>query len=385
MPDILIIGGGISGTAAAWELAREGHSVTLVEARELAAMASGWTLGGVRQSGRHPAELPLARAAVAIWPGLAEVLGADPHYRQRGNLRLARSEAEAEVIRALVQEQAMLGLELDFLEGPRAVREIAPAISERVVAASFCPTDGHADPLAAVTAFAAAARRHGAEIRTGIRATRLITEGGRVTGAETDDTPITAGCTVLAGGVHSPELLATLGLDLPLSLRLVTVLQSVPAPPMLEQVLGVANADCAGRQEADGRLRVTTGIGPWQQPLEGWRPEDLHPTAEDVATLGARIAAILPAFHEVRLARLWGGLIDLTPDGLPVLDTPPEAPGLVVAAGFSGHGFGIGPVTGQIIADLALGRASRHPIAAFRLARFAGGQGGGQAALTLHG
>jgi sarcosine oxidase subunit beta len=91
---IVIIGGGITGAAAADALAREGHGVTLIEKRSLAAMASGRTLGGVRQSGRHPAELPLARAAVALWKDLAERLGADVDYRQGGNLRLARTPAE---------------------------------------------------------------------------------------------------------------------------------------------------------------------------------------------------------------------------------------------------------------------------------------------------
>lgn len=388
MPDIIIIGGGISGVAAAWELAREGHSVTLLEARRLAAMASGWTLAGVRQSGRHSAELPLARAAVEIWPGLAETLGVDTGYRRGGNLRLARDAAEAALIRRLVDDQRAEGLELEYLEGAAAVRAVAPAVSERIVAASYCPSDGHADPLASVRAFAAAAARHGAEIREGVRVTGLILRDGAVSGVETDGQPLHADRVVLAAGVHAPELLAPLGLELPLQLRRVSVLQTVPLPPLLEQVLGVANADCAGRQEIDGRLRVTTGVGPWEHSLEGWRAEDLHPSATDVATLDARIGAILPAFKGVPLARLWGGLIDLTPDGLPVLDAPPEAPGLVVAAGFSGHGFCLGPVTGRIVADLAMGRDCRHPIAPFRLARFhnsGGGPDGAPADLTLHG
>jgi sarcosine oxidase subunit beta len=113
---VIIIGGGISGTAAAWELAREGNSVMLLESRTLAAMASGWTLGGVRQSGRDPAELPLARAAVGIWADLSELLRADVGYRRHGNLRLARSEAEAEVIRKLVTQQSTRDLELHFLD-----------------------------------------------------------------------------------------------------------------------------------------------------------------------------------------------------------------------------------------------------------------------------
>src|ERR671916_3154034 len=89
--EVVVIGGGISGTAAAYELARAGATVTLLEQGSLASMASGWTLGGVRQSGRHSAELPLATAAVARWEHLGEELGADIEYRREGNLRLARS------------------------------------------------------------------------------------------------------------------------------------------------------------------------------------------------------------------------------------------------------------------------------------------------------
>src|SRR5262249_31018365 len=115
MPDIVVIGGGITGAATADALAREGHAVTLVEAGSIAAMACGWTLGGVRQSGRDPAELPLARAAVAIWAELGETLGADVEYRRDGNLRLARTPAEVDVIRALVASQREQGLDIDFL------------------------------------------------------------------------------------------------------------------------------------------------------------------------------------------------------------------------------------------------------------------------------
>src|SRR6188768_3999942 len=124
MQRIVIIGGGITGCAAASELAREGHRVTLFEKSRIAAMASGWTLGGVRQSGRHPAELPLARAAVALWAGLHERLGVDVDYRRGGNLRLARTPDEVETIRGIVDSQRSHGLELDFLPDNRAVREV---------------------------------------------------------------------------------------------------------------------------------------------------------------------------------------------------------------------------------------------------------------------
>ena len=128
--------------------------MTLIEKHAIAAMASGWTLGGVRQSGRHPAELPLACAAVALWQELAARVGVDVEYRPSGNLRLARNGAEADLIRGLVMEQRALGLELDFLSGNDAVRAIAPAISPDVVGASYCPTDGHANPVKTTMAFA---------------------------------------------------------------------------------------------------------------------------------------------------------------------------------------------------------------------------------------
>src|SRR6476661_5917682 len=129
MGAIVIIGGGITGTAAADALARDGHGVTLVEKGGIAAMASGRTLGGVRQSGRHPAELLLARAAVAQWAGLHEALGADVGYRREGNLRLARTPAEVDVVRGLVESQRAQGLDLAFLPDNAAARAIAPALS----------------------------------------------------------------------------------------------------------------------------------------------------------------------------------------------------------------------------------------------------------------
>lgn len=383
MPDVVIIGGGITGAAAAYEIARAGHSVTLVEKRRLAAMASGWTLGGVRQSGRDPAELPLAREAVKRWATLDDELGAPIGYRRRGNLRLARTEEETQVIRVLVDGQRAQGLDLDYLSDNAAVRAVAPAIGPDILAASFCPTDGHADPVSAVRAFVDAARRHGADIREGVAACRLIVSGETVKGVETDDGVINADRVILATGVHAPELLRSIGLDLPLIVKLVCVLQSVPVAPMFEQVFGVANADCAGRQEIDGRFRVTTGIGEWQHDVATWSEDSLQPTAGDIARLIDLTTKVLPIIGATGVAKVWGGLIDLTPDGLPAIDARTGLDGLVVAAGFSGHGFGIGPAVGEILCDLALGRQPRFDLAPFQLARFKDARAA--ADLSLHG
>lgn len=383
--DIVIVGAGINGCATAYHLAREGHRVVVVERYAPAAMASGWTLAGVRQSGRHPAELPLARAAVEIWPALAAELGAETGYTRDGNLRLARTEDEITVIRTLVDDQRRAGLDLVFLAGAADVRAIAPAVSPAVLAASFCPTDGHADPLATVQAYRAAAERHGARFRLGEGVRSIELKGDRVAAVLTDRVRIACGTCVIAGGVHANDLLTPLGLTVPLRVPMVTVLQTDPAPPLLKPVLGVANADFAARQQLDGRLRVTSGATAWHGAMADGEVPVVNPSVASVADTIEVVAAALPVFREARVARIWAGLLDLTPDALPVIERAPEIAGLVIAAGFSGHGFGIAPVTALLLRDLVVGDTPRLPLDAFRRSRFATDGGRASAPLTLHG
>ena len=372
MPDVIIIGGGISGTAAAYSLAKEGVAVALLEQHDLAAMASGWTLAGVRQSGRHPDELPLAMAAVEIWKTLGAELDADIEYRQMGNLRLARDDTEMAIIRRLVDEQKALGLDLEFLGDNSAIRAIAPAISDAVVAASFCPTDGHANPTATVRAYARAAERLGAEIHLGETVETVLVERGRVVGVRTQRATYRAARVVLTAGIYTPALLEPLGLSLPLVRRMVTVVRTRPLPPLFAQVFGTARAICAGRQEASGRLRITGGSQAWQGVVETMSDGSpvVRPPTNAIQGVIERGSFFLPAFGEAPLEDIWAGLLDMTPDGLPVIESTPEIDGLVVAAGFSGHGFCLGPATGQLVRDLVLERPSNLSLDAFRRERF---------------
>jgi sarcosine oxidase subunit beta len=382
---VVIIGGGISGTATAYELARNGVSVTLLERGELASMASGWTLAGVRQSGRHPAELPLAAAAVARWTGLDEELEAETEYRQHGNLRLALSEAEVPTIKGVVEASTAAGIEITYLDSVDEIHAIAPALTGELYGASFCPTDGHANPTKTVLAFAEAAKRHGAIIRTGVEVTGITTAGagGKVTGVETADGPVGADIVIVAAGVYTPHLLNALGLTLPLRVSHVPAVQTVPAPPMLDQVIGIASGKFAGRQQVDGRFRLTVGNSPWGG---GDRHDqfNVQPTLEQVRETIEFATRLLPAIQGLRVAQVWGGLLDLTPDALPVIERSPDVDGLVIAAGFSGHGFCLGPITGQILADLAVFGSTELPIDAFQLSRFAN-QTADAESLTLHG
>ncbi|MFN8500107.1 MAG: FAD-binding oxidoreductase [Anaerolineae bacterium] len=380
--DVVIIGGGISGVAAAYELAGAGASVTLVEKGDLASMASGWTLAGVRQSGRDAAEMPLAVAAVRRWERLADELDADIEYRQDGNLRLARTEDEVAAIARVVADGRAARLPVEYLDGD-AARRLAPALAPSILAASYCPTDGHANPLKVVGAFAAAAARRGATIMTRTEALGIEVAGGRVAGVRTPCGLYPADVVVVAAGVYADRLLAPLGIRLPITVRHVSAIGTTPLPPLLRQVLGVGAGDFAARQQVDGRFRMTGSGGDWQWPTSGLTADAVQPPIADVAAVLGRATAVLPALADARIARVWGGLIDMTPDALPILERAPEIDGLVIAAGFSGHGFCLGPITGRIIYELATTGESSLPLAPFRRARF--DDPIGQTPMTLHG
>ncbi len=381
-PDVIIIGGGISGTATAWELAQNGVRTTLLEAGDIASMASGWTLAGVRQSGRHPAELPLAAAAVQRWASLAGELGVDDvEYRQQGNLRLALSESDIPNIRQVVEDGTAAGIEMHFLDGNNAVREIAPALATDIPAASWCPTDGHANPTRTVHAFAEAARRAGAEIRTETPVRGLRHDGRRITGVEIDGEVLEAGTVIVAAGIYTPRLLGPLGLDIPMRVTLVPAVQTIPMEPTLAPVLGQAGGGVALRQQVSGHFRITGLSELWTG--EQHTRDSVQPRLRQIGDLATAAARLIPVLAEARVNTTWGGLIDQTPDALPVIEKAPEYDNLVYATGFSGHGFCLGPVTGEILAELAVEGNTRHPIAPFARARLA--EGVQSASLTLHG
>lgn len=373
-PDVVIIGGGISGTAAAYELARLGVSVTLVEQGTLASMASGWTLAGVRQSGRLAPEIPLAMAAVERWGYLAEELDADLEYRRNGNLRLMLNEDARPATQERIAAENAMGLKVEYLADNQAVREVAPALAEWIPGASFCPSDGHANPAAAVGAFAAAAQRLGAKILTDTRVEAIEVVGGQVQGVRTAAGVIPADVVVVAAGIYSNALTAPLGITIPYDLYRVSVIQTTPLPPLIDQVLGTSAGDFAGRQQVDGRYRFTDGGSHWPHDLEdladGYEP--IMPTLQTVHNAITSATALLPAVKAARIARVWGGLVDITPDEIPVIERSQEIEGLVMAAGFSGHGFCLGPVTGQILRDLVVEGETPYPIEPFRLGRLAG-------------
>ncbi len=321
----------------------------------------------------------MAKAAVALWATLADELDGPTEYRRRGNLRCARTPAEADTIRALVDEQAATGLDITLLATNADVRAAAPAVADSVLCASLCGTDGSADPHSTVLSFVRAAERLGMQTRFGERVLALEQADGAVTAVLTDAGRIPTGRVVIAAGIFGNELLEPLRIQVPLQVPMVTVLRSEVLPPLLDQVIGVANADCAGRQEFNGRFRVTSGLQDWHGRMdvapvadggEGRTRPRVFPRADGMADVVRLFGDVIPAFRTAQIEDSWAGLLDMTPDALPVIDAVPGVAGVTVAMGFSGHGFCLGPITGQIVSRLVQGRAPELPIEPFAIGRF---------------
>ena len=373
-PDVIIVGAGITGCATALALAESGAKVEVIERYHAGAMASGWTLAGVRQSGRDLAEIQLAKAAVKIWETLDLHLDTPTGYRQTGNLRLARTNKETEVIRNLVSSQAAKGLQIELLDIEKA-REIAPALSGEFLLASWCPTDGHADPSRSVEGFKKAAERLGVKFRTNTIVTGIDTNTvngcRRFHAIKFGSDSIAAGNAMLATGVQTNLLLAGLGVHIPMTTPLVSAFQTTPVATSLGPVIGVANGDLAVRQQIDGRLRFTGGAEQLNANLDlsGDYPA-VYPPAASIARVISSVSSVLPFISHTPICRIWGGLLDLTPDALPVLDCVPSIDGLYIAAGFSGHGFGIAPAVGEAMANKILGKETIISLDDFSFERF---------------
>jgi len=355
--DVLIIGGGVTGSSIAYHLARRGRRVLVVERSEVAAVpaASGASAGGVRRQGRHPAEAKLAIEAIERWKTLEQELEADLHYRRGGNLMLAESDTEAEQLAAFVQRQQELGFTDVRLLNGQEVHALVAGLNERVVAGSYSPNDGQADPIRTTRAFAAAAQRYGATYWNGTSVLALLMQGERVTGARTERGEVQAEHVVLAAGAWSDELAATIGLRLPIRTLALQMILSTPAQPtILQPVLSALGRALSLKQLPGGAFLLGGG---WQgDPTPDRRSYTLRPGSQ--AGNWATACELLPAVSYQRIARAWCGLEAQSFDDIPFIGAMPGLNGLTLALGFSGHGFALAPAVGRAIADQVNGHVT---------------------------
>jgi glycine/D-amino acid oxidase-like deaminating enzyme len=397
--DVVVVGGGIIGVTAALFLARRGVDVVLCEKGEIGGEQSGRNWGWVRVMGRDRREIPLALESQRLWEELSAEPGVETGFRRAGILYVfdtprmkANSLAWAELGRDYQVRMELLS---------RADLEARlPGIDPRIDGGLLTPSDARAEPQKAAPAFAGLARRAGARIVTGCAVRGIETAAGRVSGVVTEHGPIAASSVLLAGGVWSRLFAGNLGLDVPLLMILGSVMRIAPVEGVPETTVGGSNF--AYRKRLDGGFSVAqrsasiAEITPdsfrlFLDFLPAWRSEwrDLRLRAgrrfaeewqrkrrwalderspfEDVRVLDAtpnrrvvmrgleNLQRALPAFRGARVTDAWGGLIDVTPDAVPAIGPVARLPGLFLAVGFSGHGFGIGPGAGRLAADLISG------------------------------
>lgn len=397
--EVVVTGGGIVGLSAALVLAERGIPVTVLEKGRIAAEQSSRNLGWVRKTSRAAADVPLALAADRLWRELPRRTGHEVGYRQEGIMFLARTEAEMAAHESWLASVAGLDLGSHLLS-PAQIDAAVPGGQGKWIGGVTTRSDGRAEPTLASSAIASAAIAKGATIVEGCAVRGLATSAGRVSGVITEQGEIACAQVVLAGGLWSRRFLGNLGISLPTLPLICSAFRTAPMEGPTEA--GVAGPDFSFRKHIDGgfvitqrgalscplvldhlllglrylpTLRATLGL--LRIKLNGqslddlrlarrWGMADVTPFEKvrvmDPPTLPAlnaealaNVAAAWPAFAKARIVEGWAGTMDITPDSHPVIGHVAKIPGLTLATGFSGHGFGTGPAAGQLAADLVTG------------------------------
>jgi len=363
--DVGIIGGGVVGCAIAYNLARLGEKdVVVFEKQYPGAGSTGRCGAGVRQQWGLEMNCRLARGSVKIFEQLSSELGVDIEFRQGGYLVLAHTEKQLEQFERNVSLQNSLGIPSRVITVEEAL-EIVPYLNPEVfIAATFCPTDGHANPLLTNYAYAKAAERLGVKIMKFTEVTGVERLNG-VFRLRTNRGDFEVGCLVNAAGGYSKPVAAMVGVDLPTYSERHQILVTAPVPRMFDCMVISFTSGIYVQQVPHGSFVL--GIAEDEEP--GYNTNSSWQFLEHVAR---EVTSILPVFGELSVVRQWAGLYNKTPDSQPILGE--VLPGFFVAVGFSGHGFMIAPKTAEIMAKLILGIKPDIDISPLSLDRFEKGE-----------
>ena len=414
--DVVVIGGGIIGVATALELSERGVSVLLCEKGQIAGEQSSRNWGWVRLGMRDPREIPLMLEAQRIWQGLDQRIGRKTGFVQSGILFGASDQREWENLERWSRHLDGLQTGAAMVSGEE-LEALLPGHQTGLHSGLYMPQDGRAEPQWAAPAIAEAARDRGAIVMTNCAVRSADVQAGRIAGVFTERGRVACSHAVLAGGAWSRLFAGNAGIRLPQLKVLNTVFRTAPVDG---PEVAFWSDDFATRKRADGGYTIASGqentvdIVPdsfrlaWQflpafrnewRSLRfrlsrrwgieagydrSWLPTDvtafehcrvLDPDPSPKALRRAWKAARkgLPALAQSEIVQSWAGMIDVTPDAIPVISGVDAMPGMYIATGFSGHGFGIGPGAGKLMADLVMGRTPCVDPAAFRLSRFTDG------------
>lgn len=413
--DVVIIGGGIMGAASAYYLARRGLDVVILEKDRVASHQSGRNWGFVRTQYRDPAELPLAARALELWPGLEAELDLPVGWRRTGCVFVARDKAELADFEAWRNNTRDTAPGASLLSSAEVAR-MMPALRAVSPGALYTAADGQAEPGLATTAFARAAESRGAQVLEDCGATAIEVGAGKVEGVQTEHGFIRASRVICAAGAISHRFLRALSLTLPQqtvrnTVSLTTPMTSLAQPCFCGFGVGLrqrGDGSCILAAESTSDIDLTLDsfrhAGFFLPSLLAHRKtfafalgrpllEDLHhrivlrdgerlieprrprlsPNRRRALETAKLLRELFTGLDEVQVVKSWAGAIDVLPDALPVIDAEAGPEGLVVATGFSGHGFGLGPAVGEAVAALVLGDGPAIDLSPFRLNRFVAG------------
>jgi glycine/D-amino acid oxidase-like deaminating enzyme len=414
---VVVIGGGIIGTFAAFTLASRGISVVLCEKGFIACEQSSRNWGWCRQAGRDVREMPLIVQSLQLWRDMNRSTETDTGFRECGVLYVAESASDEARFAAWADMARPYDIGTRIVRGTE-LSALMRGASRTYGCGLYVPTDGCAEPQRAVPAIARAAQRKGAIILAHCAARGIERTGGRAAAVITERGRIACDAVVLAGGAWSSLFCASLGIRLPQLKVLSSVMRTAP---ITEGPDPCTYMDAVGyRKRRDGGYTIARGAGyvaplvpdslrylrdfwptirkerdsmrlrvnaqslrefraprHWPldrpSPFEATRVLDPMPNRALNREALAAMIRLYPQFRDVHIVQEWGGYIDVTPDVVPYISPVGTLPGLTVATGFSGHGFGIGPAAGRLAAELAIGATPSVDPTPFRASRFSDG------------
>ena len=367
--DIVIIGGGVVGCSIAYNLAKLGaKNIILLEKNTLSSGATGRCGAGIRQQFGTKMNCILARESIKIFENLSQELEYDIELNQGGYLILAYTEKEVNQFKKNVALEQSLNIKARLITVEEAKEIVPPLNTEGILAATFCPTDGHANPFKTNFAYAEAAERLGVKIYTFTEVKEIETENHKIVAVNTDKGKVLTPIVVNAAGGYSGIIGKMVGVDIPVYSQRHQILITEPIDPLFRPMLLSFSRNFYGQQTPHGSIIM--GFGDPNERKDG----DIGSSWQFAQQMAQKMTAVLPLLKEVSMVRQWAGLYNMSPDAQPILGEHPQIEGFYMAIGFSGHGFMLAPITSKLIAELILKKKTSFPIDKLEIGRFERGE-----------
>ncbi len=378
--DVIVIGAGVVGASVAWHLAKLGAGRVLVLDRtQVGAGTTSQSSGILRTHYSVPENVELAKRSWQIFERFADYLGdeeASAGLVKCGYLIAAPEGPKLEPLRAALQAQQAMGIPLQMLGRDEAAARLPICRFDDAALIGFEPQAGFADAYLVATGFARAARRRGVKIIEGVEVQQLLLEAGKVVGVDTSQGRFDAPLVVSAQNIWATDIERWTGIATPVTAERHTVL-SLQGPqaysfsmPVYKDLGSPGMLYC----RSYGGTQMLVSEGTVGELLAAPDNEQGDVSMDYVVEVGSQVAERFPSFETAGLASSWTGVYDVTPDWNPVLGRLPDVAGLIVAYGFSGHGFKLSPMVGRVLAQEALGLPTDVPLAPYALERFRSGR-----------